>query len=308
MLVDPDAFERAFLSWVRAAFPPAHMPTADAGGPEQIAVDGKAVRHAFDRRRARSPLHLVSAYATERGLVLAQCASDDKGGEPRTLPAILEGLDVRGCLLSLDAISCRRDVAQQITAKGADYLLTLKANRGRAYAAVEAWFSQHVFDRPRGSGPLEVLPCVDAFDESHGRLVRRRVFACPDLSAFPLLRDWPGLRAVLATETIRGVQGVRGVAAERRHYLSSSAAPPEALAQAIRRHWAVENGAHWVLDVDFGEDRCRVRERAAARNLAVLRRIALDLLRADTSVKARLPAKRKLASWDDAYMGRLLRG
>jgi len=300
MLVDPDAFERAFLAWVRGAFPAASAP-GRAGGPEQVAVDGKTVCHAFDRRRERSPLHLVSAYATERGLVLAQCASDGKGGEPGALPTLLDGLDVRGCLLSLDALSCRRDVARQITDRSADYLLTLKANQGRAYAEVEAWFAAHAFDRG-----ADLRPCFDAFDDTHGRLVRRRVFACPDVRGFATLADWPGLTAVLATETIRGVNGAGVVTAERRHYLSSSAAPPEVLAQAIRRHWAIENGEHWVLDVDFGEDRCRVRERTAARNFAVLRRIALDLLRADTSRKASLTGKRKLAAWDDTYMARVL--
>ena len=127
MLVDPDAFEQAFLGWVCAAFPPAAAPGVHQA-PEQVAVDGKTVRHAFDRKRTRSPLHLVSAYATERGLVLAQCAADDKGGEPGTLPQLLDGLDVRGCRVSLDALACRPDVAQQIRAKGADYLLTRKGS------------------------------------------------------------------------------------------------------------------------------------------------------------------------------------
>ena len=126
--------------------------------------------------------------------------------------------------------------------------------------------------------------------------MRRRVFACPDAGCFATLRDWPGIAAVLATETIRGVNGTGVVTAEIRHHLSSWIAPPEALATAIRRHWSIENGQHWVLDVTFGEDRSRVRERNAARNLAVLRRIALDLMRADTSLKASLKSKRKTAA------------
>ena len=126
-------------------------------------------------------------------------------------------------------------------------------------------------------------------------------------SCFATLRDWPGLATVLATETIRGVNGTGVVTSEIRHCLSSSSAPPEVLAQAIRRHWAIENGQHWVLDMDFGEDRSRVRERTAARNLAVLRRIALDLLRANT-MKGSLKGKRKKAAWDDDYMAKLLRG
>jgi len=304
MLIDPDAFERCFLAWVREVF---RIDGEDAIGEttrfEQIAVDGKAVRHSFDRKCGRSPSHLVSAYATARGLVLAQHAVDDKGGEVAVLPALLDGLHLDGCLISLDALSCRREVAEHIRAHGADYLLTLKANQGRAYDEVQAWFAEHAFDRG-----ADLRPCFDAFDDTHGRLVRRRVFACPDAGCFATLRSWPGLAAVLATETIRGINGTGVVSAEIRHYLSSATAPPEALAQAIRRHWTIENGQHWVLDVDFGEDRSRVRERRAARNLAVLRRIALDLLRADHSVKASLKGKRNAAAWDDAYMTRLLRG
>ena len=301
MLIDPDAFERCFLAWVRNAF----HPGADGAiaGPEQIAVDGKMLRHSFDRRQGRSPLHLVSAYATGRGLVLAQHAVDDRGGEPSALPAVLDGLHLDGCLVSLDALSCRREVAEHIVSRGADYLLTLKANQGKIYDEVRAWFAAHAFDRG-----ADLRPCFDAFDDTHGRLVRRRVFACPDAHCFATLRDWPGLAAVLATETIRGVNGTGVVTAEIRHYLSSSTAPPEVLAQAIRRHWAIENGQHWVLDVTFGEDRSRVRERCAARNFAVLRRIALDLLRADASLKTSLKGKRKTAAWDDTYMARLLRG
>ena len=299
MLIDPDAFERCFLTWVREAFRAGA--DGETNGFEQVAVDGKTVRHSFDRRRGRSPLHLVSAYATGCGLVLAQRAVDDKGGEAAALPALLDGLHLDGCLVSLDALSCRRDVAGHIVSRGADYLLALKGNQGKVHDEVRDWFAEHAFDR---GGDLR--PCFDAFDDAHGRLVRRRVFACVDAGRFATLRDWPGVATVLATETIRGVTGTGVVTAEIRYYLSSSTAPPEVLAQAIRRHWAIENGQHWVLDVGFGEDRSRVRERTAARNLAVLRRIALDLLRADTSTKASLKGKRKTAAWNDAYMTKLL--
>ena len=298
MLIDPDAFERRFTAWVRDAF----RAEEGAVAPEQIAVDGKTVRHSFDRQHGRSPLHLVSAYATERGLVLAQRAVSDKGSEVAAVPEVLDGLHLDGCLVSLDALSCRREIAEHITASGADYLLTLKGNQSRVHTEVRAWFAEHAFDRGG-----ELRPCFDAFDDTHGRLVRRRVFACPDAHCFTTLRDWPGLATVLATETIRSVNGTGVVTSEIRHYLSSSAAPPEVLATAIRRHWAIENGQHWILDMDFGEDRSRVRERTAARNLAVLRRIALDLLRADT-MKGSLKGKRKKAAWDDGYMARLLRG
>ena len=282
MLVDPDAFERSFLAWVRAA--------------HRLAVDR-------DLRKGRSPLHLVSAYATEHGLVLAQRAAETKGGELAVLPDLLDGLDLAGCLVSLDALACQPGIAERVTDRGGDYLLALKGNRKKAHAEVKAWFAANAFAL---GGSLR--PCFDAFDESHGRLVRRRVFACPDVGVFTTLAAWPGLRAVLAVETIRGIPGRGKVTAEIRHYLSSAALPPEAVAVAIRRHWAVENGLHWVLDVGFREDDSRVRDRTAARNLALLRKIALNLARADDTLKASLKGKRKYAGWDDAFMATLIAG
>jgi predicted transposase YbfD/YdcC len=296
-LIDPDAFERCFLGWVRTVF------RQDGAACRQVAVDGKAVRRSFDRKRGRSPLHLVSAYATERGLVLAQRAAGEGRGELTVLPELLDGLDLRGCLVSLDALACRPEVAERILGRGGDYLITLKGNRRKVHAEVRAWFAANAFAL---GAPLR--PCFDAFDDGHGRLVRRRVFACPDVGAFATLEGWPGLRSVLAVETIRGVPGAGKATAEIRHFISSAELPPETLATAIRRHWTIENGLHWVLDVGFGEDASRVRERNAARNLAVLRRIALNLARADSSLKASLKGKRKYAGWDDTFMARLIVG
>src|SRR5919205_204858 len=288
MLVDPDAFERSFLGWVRAVFRP------EQGALRQVAIDGKAVRRSFDLRKGRSPLHLVSACATEHGLVLAQRAAETKGGELGVIPELLDGLDLAGCLVSLDALACHPEVAGRIVGRGGDYLLALKGNRKKAHAEVKAWFDANAF-----ALGASLRPCFDAFDDGHGRLVRRRVFACPDVGVFGTLAAWPGLKAVLAVETIRGTPGRGKVTAEIRHYLSSAALPPEALALAIRSHWRIENGLHWVLDVTFREDASRVRERNAARNLALLRKIALNLARADGSLKASLRGKRKYAGWDD---------
>jgi predicted transposase YbfD/YdcC len=297
MLVDPDTFERSFLDWVRAVFRP------EEGGPRQVAVDGKTVRRSFDRRHGRSPLHLVSAYAAEGGIVLAQRATETKGGELAALPELLDGLDLAGCLVSLDALACQPAIAERVVARGGDYLLALKGNRRKAHAEVRDWFAANAF-----ALGASLRPCFDAFDESHGRLVRRRVFACTDLAPFATLEDWPGLAAVVAVETVRGIPGRGRVKAEIRHYLSSARLPPERLAAAIRNHWGVENGLHWVLDVVFREDASRVRERNAARNLALLRKIALNLARADSTLKASLKGKRKYAGWDDAFMATLIAG
>src|SRR3954466_5586861 len=297
MPVAPGAFERCFLGWVRAAFRPGE------DGPRQVAIDGKTVRGSFDLRKGRSPLHLVSAYATEGGIGLAQRATETKGGELAVLPGLLDGLDLEGCLVSLDALACQPGIAERVVGRGGDYLLALKGNRRKAHAEGKAWFAADAFAL---GAPLR--PCFDAFDDGHGRLVRRRVFACPDLDAFTTLKDWPGLGGLLSVEPIRGVPGRGKVTAEIRHYLSSAALPPEALAVAIRRHWAVENGLHWVLDVGFREDDSRVRDRTAARNLALLRKIALNPARADDTLKASLKGKRKYAGWDDAFMATLMAG
>src|SRR5436309_2698145 len=297
MLIDPDAFERCFLGWVRAVFRP------EEGAPRQVAIDGKTVRRSFDLRKGHSPLHLVSAYATEGGIVLAQRATETKGGELAVLPELLDGLDLAGCLVSLDALACQPGIAERVVGRGGDYLLALKGNRRKAHAEVEAWFAANAL-----ALGASLRPCFDAFDESHGRLVRRRVFACTDLAPFAALADWPGLATVVAVETIRGIPGRGKVTTELRYYLSSARLPPERLAAAIRNHWRVENGLHWVLDVVFREDASRVRERNAARNLALLRKVALNFARADTTLKASLKGKRKYAGWDDAFMAALIAG
>jgi predicted transposase YbfD/YdcC len=297
MLIDPDRFERCFLDWVRSVFRP------DAGAPRQIAIDGKTVRRSFDRRNGHSPLHLVSAFAVEHGLVLAQRAADAKRGELTVLPDLLDGLDLRGCLVSLDALACQPEIAAQIIGRGGDYLLALKGNQKKAHAEVKRWFEAKAFAL---DGSLR--PCCDAFEDGHGRLVRRRVFTCTELEPLAAARRWPGLTAVLAIENIRGVNGSGNVTAEIRYYLSSSKLPPTQLASAIRSHWAIENRLHWALDVGFNEDASRVRERNAARNLALLRKIALNFARANTTLKASLKGKRKSAAWDNAFMATLITG
>jgi predicted transposase YbfD/YdcC len=297
MLVDPERFERCFLDWVRSVFRP------DAGAPRQIAIDGKTVRRSFDRRNGRSPLHLVSAFAVEHGLVLAQHATEAKRGELSVLPSLLDGLDLRGCLVSLDALACRPEIAAQIADRGGDYLLALKGNQNKAHAEVKRWFEANAFAL---GGSLQ--PCFDAFDKGHGRLVRRRVFACTEIESLAAVQPWRGLAAVFAIENIRGINGSGKVTAQIRYCLSSSKLPPTQLASAIRSHWAIENGLHWVLDVGFNEDASRVRERNAARNLALLRKIALNFARANTTLKASLKGKRKSAAWDNDFMATLITG
>jgi predicted transposase YbfD/YdcC len=295
MLLDPDAFEACFATWAQSL--------AVGVEREVVAVDGKTVRRSGSRRHEHGPLHLVSAWASGRGLALGQREVDGKSNEIAAIPELLDVLRLDGCIVTLDAMGCQRGIAARIRAKGADYLLVLKANHGRAFEAVREHFGRTCFGRGSGGRPV-----FDAFDEGHGRLVRRRVFASPAAGELEPLSGWPELTTVLAVETIRGVTATGKVEAEVRYFLTSCDDDPAVLVQAIRRHWSVENALHWVLDVTFREDDSRVRDRTAARNLALLRKIALNLVASDRGGRASRRGRRKMAAWNDDYMLRIIAG
>ena len=234
--------------------------------------------------------------------MLGQREVDGKSNEITAVPELLDTLHLEGAIVTLDAMGCQKEIAERIRAKGADYLLVLKANHGRAFEAVREHFARTCLGRGSGERPV-----FDAFDEGHGRLVRRRVFASP-AGELEFLSGWPKLTTVLAVETIRGVTGTGKVEAEVRYFLTSCGDAPAVLAQAIRRHWSVENALHWVLDVTFREDDSRVRDRTAARNLALLRKIALNLVTRDRHSQASRRGRRKMAAWNDDYMLRIITG
>ena len=294
MLIDPDAFEAGFTSWVGSLVVGFER--------EVVAVDGKTIRRSFDHGREQSPLHVVSAWASEQGLVLGQRCVDGKSNEITAVPELLDQLTLENSIVTLDAMGCQTAIAEKILARGGDYLLTLKGNHKLAHAAVVEHFDQHCLRR----GAPGRADC-DAFDDTHGRLVRRRVFASTEAASLDALSGWPGLRTVLAVESIRSVNSApTKVESEIRYFLSSCPDDPAVLTQAIRSHWGVENALHWVLDVTFREDDSRVRDRTAARNLALLRKIALNIVGQDKTTKASLRGKRKKAAWNDAYMLKLL--
>ena len=296
MLIDPDAFEAGFAAWVGSL--------ASGFKREVVAIDGKAIRRSFDHRREQSPLHVVSAWASEQGLVLGQRCVDDKSNEITAVPELLEQLALENSMVTLDAMGCQSAIAEKILARGGDYLLTLKANHPLAHAAVAEHFAERCF----GRGASCRADC-DAFDDTHGRLVRRRVFASTEAAALEALSGWPGLRTVLAVEGIRSLGSApTKVESEIRYFLSSCADAPAVLGQAIRSHWAVENNLHWTLDVTFREDDSRVRDRTATRNLALLRKIALNIAGRDRTSKVSIRARRKKAAWNDSYMLQLLVG
>src|SRR4051794_30256700 len=293
MLIDPDAFEGCFARWAQSL---TNKPER-----EVVAIDGKTVPRSGSRRHDHGPLHLVSAWASDQGLVLGQREVDGKSNEITAIPELLDTLHLEGAIVTLDAMGCQKDIAARIRAKGADYLLALKANHNHAFEAVRGHFKCTCFSRGCDS-----RPACDAFDDSHGRLVRRRVFVSPAPGELEPLHEWPDLRTLLAVETIRSINGTGKTEAEIRYFLTSCDDDAAVLGRAIRRHWTIENALHWVLDVSFREDDSRVRHRTAARSLALLRKIALTLVAADRSSQTSLRGRRKKAAWNDDYMLRII--
>src|SRR3954465_11012526 len=293
MLIDPDTFEGCFTRWAQSLTGKVER--------EVVAIDGKTVRRSGSRRHDHGPLHLVSAWASDQGLVLGQREVDGKSNEITAIPELLDTLHLEGAIVTLDAMGCQKDIDAPIRAKGADYLLALKANHGRAFEAAHGYFERTCFGRGAGG-----RPALDALDDSHGPLLRGRVFVSTAGAEREPLHEWPDLHTLLAVETIRSVNGTDKTEAEIRYFLSSCDDDPAVLAQAIRRHWSIENALHWVLDVTFREDDSRVRDRTAARNLALLRKIAINLVAADRSSQTSLRGRRKKAAWNDDYILRII--
>jgi len=292
MLIDPHQFEQCFRHWIEQWL------RADQVG--HVAIDGKAIRHSFDRKRGQSPLHMVSAWASEQRLVLGQVAVDSKSNEITAIPALLAGLDLSGGLVTIDAAGCQKTIAQTILDQHADYVLTVKGNQKRTLQAVETWFAEHAF-----AVPTSLRPVLDAFDECHGRLTRRRVFVHPVPIELSVLEEWPGVQSILAVESIRMIKPHGRVIAEKRFFLSSLPVADERQIAAIRWHWSIENSLHWVLDVTFQEDTSRVREQHARHNLALLRKIAINLLH-HSATTGSIRGSRKQAAWNDAFLAQLL--
>lgn len=285
--VDPDLFSACFRDWVAACWP------QHAG---LVAIDGKTSRRTHDRRAGRLPLHLVSAFATNERLVLGQEAVDEKSNEVVAIPALLGRLDLKGALVSIDAIGCNPAIAQAILDSGADYLLAVKDNQPTLHAEVESYFD---------TAPDAELDRSETLDKDHGRLELRRHAVSSTVDwlssdrAYPGARRFPKLAAVATVEAT--VEKKDKMSGERRYYISSRALTAEAFGHAVRSHWAIENNLHWTLDVTFNEDLSRLRVGHGARNMAVVRHFALNLVRQAKDKRA-IKRRRKMASWNPNYL------
>ena len=292
--VDPKAFNACFIAWVQA------LAVGTAG--KLVAIDGKTVRHSFDRATGQKALHVVSAWIAENRLTLGQIATEEKSNEITAIPQLLEMLDIRGATITVDAMGCQRAIAEKIIDQGADYIMGLKGNQGTAHKEVEEFFTEaHARDFKDVEHTFHET--VDGSD--HGRLEVRRAWASHEIGWFADLPKWRGLRSIIMIESERTV-GHAETSIERRYYWSSHVLDAQTFAAMIRGHWGIENQLHWCLDVGFREDESRIRTDHGPENLALLRKVAMNLAKSERTRKKGIQAKRKRAAWDDAYLITLL--
>jgi len=284
--IAPQEFEKGFLSWVRGVYKKTEG--------EVIAIDGKTLRGS---RRGGSfgqgPLHLVSAWASSNRLFLGQVETDEKSNEIEAVPRLLEILDLKGCIVTLDAMGCQTDIVAKIREKKADYVLALKGNQGTLHEDVKQYWGDSKL-------PKEEYDEFTTVEKGHGRLETRIYRITDQIGWLGPREDWKGLQSIAMVDSQREIGEQKTL--ERRYYLTSLKPDSKAFAKAIRAHWEIENKVHWCLDVTFREDRSTVWIKQAARNLSLLRRLALNMLRKDASNKKSLNMRRYRAALNPKYL------
>lgn len=264
-LLDPVAFEKRFADWTRSVF--------ESTGGDIVSIDGKTLRGSHERRKNKAAVHMVSAWSHKNGVVIGQIKTDDKSNEITAVPELLARLDIAGCIVTLDAMGCQKEIAGQIVAQGGDYVLTLKGNQGGLRKEAEALFNEvqgRKFDDCSQSHARLV-------DEGHGRKETRDYWLAEDAFRGGRKAEWPGLRCcgkVLSRRTVDGK-----TSEETRYFITSMPCRAKAFAKAARAHWGIENGLHWSLDVAFREDASRIRKGNAAENMSIVRRLSQSVLK-----------------------------
>jgi len=290
----PEAFQQCFQAWI------AHLVGAEVEGGPVIAIDGKTARRSHDEKHGLGPLHLVSAWVTERGLSLGQVATDAKSNEITAIPELIERIDVRGAIVTIDAMGCQKEIARKIIDAQGDYVLAVKDNQPKLHEAI-----QNLFSDERQSDLLK-LPHRQhqTREESHGRREERYYVLAKLPKDFPLKDQWPGAKAVgMAVRIMEQRNGQKSC--DVRYFIGSRFFSGQRFAEAVRGHWGIENSLHWVLDVTFGEDQSRTRQRHMANNLSWLRRFAISLLKLHP-LKQSIVIKSRWANWSNDFLMEVL--
>jgi predicted transposase YbfD/YdcC len=283
-LLSPGSFKECFLNWVNSL-------TGKNEG--LIAIDGKNLRHSFDNREGKSSIYMVSAWGENTGLVLAQEKVMEKSNEITAIPKLLQVLDVEGCIVTIDAMGCQYEIANKIKGKGGDYILALKNNQANLREDVELFFKdQDVIMEKK-------LDTHETTDGDHGRIETRKCTVITDIEWLKKMhKKWNSIESIVKIESKREIKGI--ISEENRYYISSLKTDAKAMMNHIRSHWGIENKLHWILDVQFQEDMCRIRKDNAAENMAVIRHIALNFINIfKNTTKSRISIKRiqNKAAW-----------
>ena len=289
-VLEPEQFQRCFVAWVAAL----------TGAPEGvIAIDGKTARRSGQKGKGQAPIHMVSAFAARQRLVLGQVKVAEKSNEIVAIPKLLEMLAIEGAIITIDAMGCQREIAQKVVEKKADYVLALKGNQGSLREDVELF----VAEQKAASFKDTTISRDQTVDGDHGRIETRTTTVIHDVAWLQQRHHWPALSAVIVLESEREI----GAKSERetRFYLTSLGLPASRLAPIVRSHWAIENGLHWVLDMVFRDDECRLRTDHAPTNFCTIKHMAQNLVRLAPG-KASLRQKRKAAGWDDDFLASLI--
>jgi predicted transposase YbfD/YdcC len=276
--IDPDKFSNSFIEWIQALKLKKGL----------INMDGKTVRCSSDKNNGKKALHLVSAWAVENELVLGQIKTEDKSNEITAIPKLLDLLDIKGCIISIDAMGCQKAITEKIIEKKADYLIGLKKNQESLYEEVVRVFK----DRPYSSYDKTI-------EKGHGRVETREAFVINDMEWLTEKEGWKDLKTIIKISSERWINGE--VQKQNRYYICSQNKDAGVMNQLVRNHWGIENKLHWSLDVTYGEDLCRKRRKNAAVNFALIRKITLNILKRDP-MKTSIRNKRLLASWDNKYL------
>ena len=289
-VLDPEQFQRCFVAWVAAL----------TGTPEGvIAIDGKTVRRSGQKRKGQAPIHIVSAFAARQRLVLGQIKVAEKSNEITAIPKLLELLAIEGAIVTIDAMGCQREIAQKIVEKKADYVLALKGNQGTLREDVELFVAEQEAVGFKDSK----ISREQTVDGDHGRIETRTVTVIHDVAWLQQRHNWPGLNAVVIVDSVRetGDKAER----ERRFYITSLLLVASMMAPVVRAHWAIENSLHWVMDMVFRDDECRVRTDHAPANFCTIKHMAQNLIRLAPG-KTSLRQKRMAAGWDDEFLAKLI--